>query len=227
MGRLINLTEQTFGKWIVLGRAENNKYGNARWECKCECGTRSVVRGAELRRGSSTSCGFCLKNKDLTGQTHGKWFVIKYVGNNKHRNSMWQCQCECGTISIISGSDLRTKKSTACSLICARKGKKGFHGLSFHPLYGRWNRIKQCCYNPKNPAYKRYGGIGIRMYEPWYKNPGTFINDILSSIGLCPPGKSLDRINPYGNYEPGNIRWATAIEQSNNTRRFRNQLSAL
>lgn len=46
-----------------------------------------------------------------------------------------------------------------------------------------------------------------------------FVNDWINDMGERPIGRSLDRINPNGNYEPGNCRWATPSEQSKNTRR--------
>jgi hypothetical protein len=73
------------------------------------------------------------------------------------------------------------------------------------------------CYNPKNKGYKNYGALGIRVYEPWH-DANIFIRDIESLLGKKELGMSLDRINPWGNYEPGNVRWATPKMQANNRR---------
>src|ERR1700709_2692300 len=56
---LIDLTGHRFGRWSVLDRAENVKYGYALWRCKCECGVIKVIAGSSLRRLRSQSCG-CL-----------------------------------------------------------------------------------------------------------------------------------------------------------------------
>ena len=79
MSKLIDLTNQKFGYWIVIRRAENNKNGTARWLCKCTaCGTEKVVLGTHLRNGSSTNCGCIRKEKmrlasikDETGKNMG------------------------------------------------------------------------------------------------------------------------------------------------------------
>jgi hypothetical protein len=80
------------------------------------------------------------------------------------------------------------------------------------------------CYNPNNPAYGSYGERGITACERW-KNLNNFITDIESTIGKCPPDYSFERINNDGNYEPGNVKWATRKEQQNNRRPLRTRLS--
>jgi hypothetical protein len=55
MSKFIDLTGQRFGRLTVLGLHHSNN--GAYWLCKCECGRESVVRGANLRRGATKSCG--------------------------------------------------------------------------------------------------------------------------------------------------------------------------
>lgn len=94
-------------------------------------------------------------------------------------------------------------------------GRKRTHGLSNHPLYGTWRRMMSRCKDPDNPSY---AGRGIRVCERW-KDLESFVNDILEDIGLPAwPYISLDRIDNDGNYEPGNVRWATYKQQANNRR---------
>lgn len=60
MRKVIDLTGQHFGRLRVIARTESHQQGNARWECICECGNKKTVRGADLTRGYTKSCG-CLK----------------------------------------------------------------------------------------------------------------------------------------------------------------------
>lgn len=57
MSKLIDLTGKQFGRLTVVSRAENDKRGNARWLCRCDCGNYSVVMGKHLRCGHTESCG--------------------------------------------------------------------------------------------------------------------------------------------------------------------------
>lgn len=91
--------------------------------------------------------------------------------------------------------------------------RHGYCTQGKHPLYAAWVTMRQRCNNPNDKHYARYGGRGIRICPEW-DDFGQFLQD----IGPRPSsGHSLDRINNNGNYEPGNIRWATKREQVNNT----------
>ena len=72
------------------------------------------------------------------------------------------------------------------------------------------------CLNPKNLAYTNYGGRGITICARWL-GPQGYVN-FLADMGSRPYGKTLDRINPNGNYEPSNSRWATDHVQAINKR---------
>lgn len=77
----VDLSGKRFGRWEVLSRGENDKRGQAQYNCRCTCGTEKVVAGYSLRRGESKSCG-CLsvevargrkgcKNPGSGGRKHG------------------------------------------------------------------------------------------------------------------------------------------------------------
>ena len=72
----------------------------------------------------------------------------------------------------------------------------------------------QRCTNPKKSNYKYYGGRGITVCERW-----RVFDNFVSDVGLRPRGLTIDRIDNYGNYEPGNVRWATWEQQRANRRK--------
>lgn len=96
------------------------------------------------------------------------------------------------------------------------------HGMWQSPEYSSWSGMKDRCSNPNNPRYKHYGGRGIKVYDEWKESFSAFY----SYIGTKPTAEhSLDRIDVDGNYEPGNVRWATPQEQSYNKRLQYNNIS--
>jgi hypothetical protein len=91
--------------------------------------------------------------------------------------------------------------------------RHGHSGVNGSPEYPIWLRMIDRCKNPNNPRYAVYGGRGIAVCDEWKNSFLAFF----THIGPRPTSKhSLDRINVNGNYEPGNVRWATATEQANN-----------
>jgi len=101
-----------------------------------------------------------------------------------------------------------------CKVLKMRIDKRKTHGLSGTKEYNAWLKIKGRCYNPKNMDYPRYGGVGITLFEGWFKDPAAFCN----YVGLAPSAKhSIDRWpNHAGNYAPGNVRWADTFMQNRN-----------
>lgn len=89
------------------------------------------------------------------------------------------------------------------------------HRHSPSPTYRTWLSMKTRCFNANYYHFHLYGGRGITVCQEWKDSFEAFLRD----MGERPEGKTLDRIDPDGNYEPGNCRWATPKEQAANTRR--------
>jgi hypothetical protein len=78
--------------------------------------------------------------------------------------------------------------------------------------------MRRRCGSPRDKGWHLYGGRGITVYVEWRDDPTAFIAWIEATLGPKPIGGSLDRIEGDGNYEPGNLRWATSAEQIANRR---------
>ena len=88
------------------------------------------------------------------------------------------------------------------------------HGFSGTKLYRTWKRMKACCLNKNFSTYYKYGGKGIQICDEWKNNFVLFKNWALSN-GYN-DNLTIDRIDPYGNYEPSNCRWINIKGQENN-----------
>jgi hypothetical protein len=154
---------------------------------------------------------------DLTGQRFVRLTVIAYVGR-RGTQALWQCRCDCGNISTVYGQNLRRglSKSCGCLVRDVNRQKHQKHGHTANqkrsPEHRAWTGMKDRCTNDKGVRWKRYGGRGIKVCDRWFGSFESFLTD----MGPKPsPRHSLDRYpNNDGDYEPGNVRWATPEQQA-------------
>ena len=96
---------------------------------------------------------------------------------------------------------------------CGCLGGKKTHGMADDPIYNTWAGMLRRCNNPKAPNYHDYGGRGITVCDRWTK-----FENFYADMGPRPKGRTLDRIDNGGNYEPSNCKWSTRQEQNDNRR---------
>lgn len=94
------------------------------------------------------------------------------------------------------------------------------HGLSYTSVWKRWYNMKYRCYNSTYKGYHNYGGRGIAVHGDWIHNPEIFCDYVMSLPNAMIDGYTLDRIDNNGDYEPGNMRWATMHQQIINRRKI-------
>ena len=156
---------------------------------------------------TSNMLGVSMKLVDRTGQRFGKLTVIEQAGRNELKKVLWKCRCDCGNeVNVVAGS-LVTGNTTTCG--CVPKNFK--HGGWNKSSYNSWRSMVRRCTNPKDKDYKRYGSKGISVCQEWM-DYATFAKDMGEPVGK----ETLDRIDPAGNYEPNNVRWASPTVQARN-----------
>lgn len=129
----------------------------------------------------------------------------------------WRMRCDCGSETVTRADGVKRGHTKSCG--CNRLGRaleaRQKHGMTRSPEHKTWVHIKQRCLNPKATAYYKYGARGITVHEAWINDFNAFYQE----VGPKPsPAHSIDRIDNSRGYEPGNVRWATSLEQSRNKR---------
>jgi hypothetical protein len=158
--------------------------------------------------------------KDKTGQRFGKLVALRRVGNDCHRNAVWECRCDCGRCVEIRSNSLASGRSKSCGCWSGARGKHNRkHGHATKGAesseYRSWLNMLTRCRCPSKHNYKNYGGRGISVCERWQNSFENFFAD----MGPKPsPDHTIDRVDPNGNYEKSNCRWSTPSEQRRNQR---------
>lgn len=146
MGKIIDITGQTFGHLKALNIERHGD--RMAWRCQCECGKITYVTSYNLRYNKVQSCG-CQRNsaiskklfKDLTGQTFGKLFVLDKTDQRQAGAVVWKCQCECGNISYVPTGNLKSGHTTSCG--CKKYDNSHLHLQLLGQKFGKLTVLEE------------------------------------------------------------------------------------
>lgn len=155
--------------------------------------------------------------KDLTGQINGYLELVERLRFDlKGHSSVWKCLCRCGNTCEVLVSNLPRTKSCGC--LEREKPSHFKHGearkRSETPLYKKWQKMKERCYNENCARYSQYGARGITVCDLWRHDSIEFLN--WAHANGYEPGLEIDRIDVDGHYEPSNCRFVTKRENAGN-----------
>lgn len=149
----------------------------------------------------------------IPGRIEGTAWIV--LGDSQERPRHVIARCDCGTERHLLRLAMFRGDSRSCG--CLNRDVIGTarrtHGMTGTPTHRSWAAMLTRCTNPKVKSFANYGGRGIQVCDEW-RDFLTFLRD----MGERPEGTTLDRIDPDGNYEPANCRWATRSEQNANKR---------
>jgi hypothetical protein len=140
----------------------------------------------------------------------------------------WLCRCPCGHERNKAVYEILVRQTKSCRSCRPQQPKsprrratggrsaQTSHGMAYTRLYRTWAAIKSRCKSDSPTTYPYYKALGVTVADEWLQDFPAFA----AHVGEPPtPEHTLDRIDPWGNYEPGNVRWATRKEQIRNRRR--------
>ena len=185
-----DLTNQKFGRLLVLYKGKKDKAGHQFWFCKCDCDNIVEVNSDNLRRGLTQSCG-CLhseithktKFKDITGQKFGKLTANNYeiIGSKTY----WNCTCECGNNIKVASNNLKNGHTTSCGCINYSIGEQNItqvlkdNNIIYISQF-KFDDFKNRIYDFYLPEYNRLIEFDGKQHfklgvSGWYSNEAEFL----------------------------------------------------
>lgn len=160
------------------------------------------------------------KFHNITGMVFGYLTVLGLGESVTNRSGntcyKWFCRCSCGKVAVVRSTNLKSGNTTSCGCFRVKVStdRVKTHSKSSSATYSTWSSMISRCTNKNEFSFKNYGGRGISVCSRWLNSFESFLMD----MGERPPGCSIDRMDNNGNYEPGNCRWSTDVEQCRNKR---------
>lgn len=190
--------------------------------CACGCGKTASARSSYLKNhdkrvpkaDTSRPCA-CGCGSTASGDTRRGRSGLYVSGHNARVAHPFEGKSHTEETREVIAQKARDQAARQFPAIANHNPQK------IHPgAHGSWHWMISRCFDSWNASYPNYGGRGITVYQGWLTFDGFF-----ADMGERPKGKTLDRIDVDGNYEPGNCQWATPKEQRANQRRAAKQES--
>lgn len=209
VGRAKDIRGQKFGRLTVLERVEDfNKGGNARWLCKCECGSETLVYGNDLVRPNqpTRSCG-CGRTECLVGNRYGRLTVVRETKKRSGSNVVRECVCDCGNTCFVSGDKLKNGNTRSCGCLATEIGRKLGKARKKDLINFRFGRLKVIADTGKRASgndviwrCKCDCGTIVEVSSPNLqtntRSCGCLQKEIIASIGRTYSGEKHPMYNP-------------------------------
>lgn len=163
-----------------------------------------------------------MSKKDFIGEHFGYIEILEKTNKRKNNYIVYKCKChKCHnivekTLEHLSTRKKQGKNNMTCGCYDRHHNNLYKNGMGDTRLVHIYSNMKARCYNKNNPAYKNYGGRGIKMCDEWLSSSDNFYNWALNND--YNDNLTIERINVDGNYEPSNCKWITKEEQALNKR---------